>query len=163
MYKEFGMQEEMQKTRKTLESFWNAKLGFYVDYLNGDHFDTLSNTMLLEEDLVPPERVKNILDMLLKVRTKYGYLNLYPWYPFDVCSQHPYQYQNSTIWPFVEYEIARVFIKYGMIDAARRIKSMMEAREGVNEWYSPVNGKPDGSKDQLWTACAYIGVFNLTR
>ncbi len=161
MYREFDMREKMQAMRSALEAFWDGKQGFYVDYLGGNRFDTLANALLMDEDLVPMDRVKSILAMLSKVRGKYGYVNLYPPYTIGECSEYPYQYQNSTVWPFVEYRLAKVFKKYGMIAEARQIKSMMEARKGFNEWYSPVNGKPGGSKTQLWTASAYVGVSNL--
>lgn len=161
MYKEFGMQDGMQTTKGLLENFWSAEKGYYVDYENGDHLDTLSNAMLLEEDLVPEGRVGAILAAFEKVRTEYGYLNLYPTYPESVCYERLYKYQNSTIWPFVEYHLAKVFVKYGKSDEARGIETMMAARKGVNEWYSPIDGKPDGSKAQLWTAAAYLGVAAL--
>ena len=161
MYKAYGMQAQMQRTQGLLESFWDAKLGYYVDYKGGDHFDTLSSAMLLTEGLVPPDRVKPILDMLAKMRTRYGYLDLYPTYPPEVCSERLYEYQNSTIWPFIELRIAQAYAKYGMTNEVRQIKALMESRQGVNEWYSPLNGKPNGSADQLWTACAYLGVSKL--
>jgi len=161
MYKELKMNREAEKVKQSIEKFWNEKLGFYNDYLGSNHFDTLSHALALDFDLIPKNRIEKILKMFQKVCTKYGYLNLYPAYPRNACTQYPNIYQNSTIWPFIEYRIAIVFSKFGMNEELKKIKFMMENREGFNEWYSPLTGKPGGSKNQLWTACAYIGVCSM--
>ena len=161
MYKAYGMQEQAQRTQGLLESFWDAQRGYYVDYKGGDHFDTLSNAMLLNEGVVPPDRAKSVLANMTKALTKYGYVNLYPTYDPGLCTELLHEYQNSTIWPFIELRVAQAYVKFGMTKEAQQIKSLMESRQGVNEWYSPVDGHPDGSKNQLWTASAYLGVSDL--
>ena len=161
MYKAYGMQEQARMTQGLLEMFWDAQRGYYVDYKGGDHFDTLSNAMLLNEGVVPPDRAKSVLDNLSKSFTKFGYVNLYPTYDPGLCSERVHEYQNSTIWPFIELRVAQAFARFGQPEKAAQIKALMEARQGVNEWYSPVDGHPDGSKNQLWTASAYLGVSDL--
>ena len=161
LYRDFDMPAQMESARAALESFWNGPKGFYVDRLGSDRLDTLGNAMLLDEGLVPAGRAEAVLAALAGARTRYGYLNLSPVFPAGECSQRPHEYQNATVWPFVEYRVARAFMRYGRTEDARAIKELMESRRGVNEWYSPLDGKPEGSRAQLWTACAYLGVSSL--
>lgn len=161
MYRGLKMHSKAEEVRNSIEDFWNEEKEIYADYLEGDHFDTLSHALALEEGLVPKEKIGKVLKMFQNILTEHGYLNLYPAYAYSHCTQYPHTYQNSTIWPFVEYRLAKVFLSLGFREEAEKIKMMMEDREGFNEWYSPSGGKPGGSDNQLWTICAYIGVCNL--
>jgi hypothetical protein len=65
-------------------------------------------------------------------------------------------YQNSAIWPFVEARVVAAFRKVALHDRAQELSTLMMNRTGFYEWYSPTNGRPSGSRDQLWTAAAVI-------
>ena len=59
-----------------------------------------------------------------------------------------------------------------MIDALRKLQAASEAeaatnlmveRKGLNEFYDPTTGAPDGSEGQLWTATAALSAINHFR
>jgi glycogen debranching enzyme len=113
----------------------------------------------------------------LHAKTKYGYRNLTPPVQIDrfrafsstntmngfvrngaFLRNRQNHYQNSALWPFVEARIVSAFRKVGLSGRAAELSKLMIERDGYNEWYSPMNGRPKGSRDQLWTAAAVLGV-----
>jgi glycogen debranching enzyme len=139
-----------------LDTFWNFN-GFYSDTPYSHHFDTLAHSIGLLYDLIPSEHAERILRFMLdKARVHYGFLNIWPPYDYTVCHQHQHIYQNSTIWPVVEARVYHALLKHGFAAEAKRLKVLTERRRGLNEWYSPFDGSPRGSEDQLFSAAGYL-------
>ncbi len=64
-------------------------------------------------------------------------------------------YQNSTIWPFAHNWAVVALAKAGRLREAREELGKMDRLKGFNEFYYP-DGRPGGSKNQLWSAATYI-------
>jgi glycogen debranching enzyme len=167
---------------KIVEVFYSDKLGFFVDFVLPDgrppagvqRFDSLGNALaiLLE---VYPNVTGPTAGIFEKVRSEYGYRNLSPPYKIQrirpafstkganafvrngaIFRNRPNNYQNSAIWPFVEARIVRALAKAGGTDDAKELAQRMASRSHFNEWYSPEDGTPRGSRGQLWTAAAIL-------
>jgi glycogen debranching enzyme len=172
--------EDMQD--RIVNVFYSDELGFFVDFVSSDgrppagtqRFDSLGNALaiLLEVHPLATALAARIFD---GVKSEYGYRNLSPPYKIPRISpalsarganaflrngaifrNRPHNYQNSAIWPFVEARIVRALAKAGEVDEASELAHRMASRSQFNEWYSPDDGTPRGSRGQLWTAAAVL-------
>jgi glycogen debranching enzyme len=165
LYKMYKILKEKKKAKilknNINSKFWNENLGYYSDHLEGNRFDTLGNALAIIEDIVPNKRIGLLVEKFNIVSTNFGYRNLYPPYKMKECSQKPHVFQNSTIWPFIHAHGVIALVKKGFLEEAKREFMKMTKLKGFNEWYDPFTGKPDGSKNQLWSAALYIEAYNL--
>lgn len=155
LYKALKGLRNVRRLKKNLNKlFWNKKLKRYVDSMEGTRVDVLAHAIALQENLIPKDRVKRVLSYLKVARTRSGYLNLFPPFPPSVCGIAPNTYQNSSIWPFVNYELAHAMALVGKRWMARKVITTVE-KLGFSEWYS-IEGKPHGSPYMLWNAATYL-------
>jgi glycogen debranching enzyme len=134
-----------------------------------------SSLAILGEIVAGNDAIQIVENIDRLARTEYGYKNIAP--PVKIerlqafasinamrafvksgafVRNRPNHYQNSAIWPFVEARIVSAFKKVGFVEKARELSNFMLYRKGLNEWYSPKDGQPLGSRDQLWTAAAVL-------
>jgi hypothetical protein len=138
--------------------------------------DSLGNSLAILFEVVSGSDAVEVARNLDRARTtKNGYRNLTP--PMNIertqafasrkamnafvksgafLRNRPNHYQNSAVWPFIESRIVSAFRKVGLQQKAEELSKIMVSREGFNEWYSPIDGRPHGSRDQLWTAAAVL-------
>jgi len=183
LLREEGKSDELRKTIRDV--FYSDEHGFYADSvwwnkesLERDfRFDCFGNSLAILNEVGSKASEDRIVKLLEGAKTQFGYRNIFPPYKVErfifkeplknmnaflrngaVLRNRPNNYQNSTIWPFVESKIAKAYLKLGLTDKARETLNMLLGREGLNEWYSPVNGEPRGSREQLWSASAILEV-----
>lgn len=137
--------------------------------------DSLGNSLAILFGIVSGDAAIEVARNLDQARTNYGYRNLFPHMRIErsrafasrramaafvrngaFVRNRPDHYQNSALWPFVEARIVSAFRKVGFSQKAEELSRIMTEREGFNEWYSPIDGRPHGSRDQLWTAAAVL-------
>jgi glycogen debranching enzyme len=162
MYKFLKEENKAESLKKNInEFFWNEELGYYTDYLGSNRFDALGNSLAIIHEIVPKERIDNLLESFNIASTRFGYRNLSPPYRMSECSQKPNTYQNSSIWPFICANVIISFVKVGLIENAKEEFLKMNKLKGFNEWYCPITGKPKGSNNQLWSAAGYIKAYGV--
>lgn len=159
-YQCIGNKEYARNVKKKINTvFWNDRLGYYVDYIGSDHFDTLAHALAIIYGVVPKDRINKVVKAFSIASSKYGYKNITPTYPQGECGYAPYFYQNSTIWPFVHGFAILALIKTGNIKLAKEEFIKFTNQIGCNEWYDARTGKPMGSSGQLWSAALYLQVY----
>ncbi len=187
MYELLGRPDRAQQIReKVNELFYSTELGFYADsisYKRGKavrdlHFDSLGNSMVLLNHTAGEGEAKGVLSALENARTQFGYPNITPAYRLNKARDiflsidgikafvrngafrrnQPNTYQNSAIWPFVESWVIGALRSQGAGERADLAASLVLARRGINEVYSPINGEPLESEGQLWTAASILSV-----
>jgi len=149
-----GLRDVRRLKRNLNKLFWDKELKRYVDIIGGTRVDVLAHAIALQENLIPEDRVKRVLNYLNVAKTPIGYVNLFPSLPPNVCGVARNAYQNSSIWPFVNYELACGMIAVGKRERATEVVKKVE-RLGFSEWYS-VDGKSHGSPFMLWNAATYL-------
>jgi glycogen debranching enzyme len=190
MYDLMQKREMSEPLRERIaQAFYLREQGYYADsiYRNEGgvtreaHFDSLGNSLAILSDVFPDVSAESVARVFEQCRTPHGYRNLYPPYRIKrigsltsvqdlnafvrngaIFRNRVGNYQNSTIWPFVEARIRRAFLKVGLDREAELIANMLLSRKGLNEWYSPTTGEPRGSKGQLWTAAAALEMTQRT-
>ena len=182
-FRRVGMEEEASRLRKrVLGSFYSEEHGYFADSIWWEgselkrdfRFDSLGNSLALMLRL-HPEAQERVLDSMLMSMTSIGCRNLVPAHRVArrqafaslqaanaflrngaVLRNRIGNYQNSTVWPFVEIRVARAMMIAGRSEAGKKVAAGILGRPGFSEWYHPQKGEPRGSRDQLWTAGAVI-------
>ncbi len=137
--------------------------------------DCLGSSLAILNRTVSGKAATTVAEGLSAAKTKHGFRNMFP--PMEVGRAAAFkslkglnafvrngavfrnrenQYQNSTIWPFIEARIASAFRTVGMQKEADETSETITGHSGLFEWYSPLTGLGGGSRDQLWTAAAVL-------
>ena len=165
---------EMNKKLKERvnSTFWMPDKGYYADCVNkegeiSEHLDVLGHALALLHDLVPESRIKSVINNLESALTDYGYVNILPRYPKSACGMwnlFPNNlYQNGGIWGLIQGHMILALLHLDLIDAAADQFWTMTRWKGFNEWYSPTDGKPKGSKNQLWSAALWLRCYDALK
>lgn len=152
-----GRGKEAWKLAKLIrEAYWKGE--HFTDLPEGWRLDSLGNLLAILYGLASREEGLLLVKALRKALTRWGVLNLYPPYPRRECSQKPYSYQNSAVWPFIQGLLVVALTKLRLQTEAEREFERMLGLRGFNEWYT-LDGKPGGSPNQLWTAAHLLYAF----
>ncbi len=184
MYTLLGLKEEAeaakQKVREVFlspgqECFANSVLVSDGSFLRDSYVDCFGSSLAILNGTAQGRTASSVAGFLRDVRSPYGFRNMFP--PLEVDRAAAFKspdgmnafarngaflrnrknrYQNSAVWPFVEARIASAFRMLGMENESRCASDMIAGRPGFFEWYSPLTGRGEGSRDQLWTAAAVI-------
>lgn len=189
MYSALGLNEDAEVLKKKIrEVFISPERGFFANsvlfrdgsVLRDSHVDCLGSSLAILNGTAQSRTASEVARCIQDARTPFGYRNMFP--PLEIeratafesldganafvrngafLRNRKNQYQNSAVWPFVEARIASAFRMLGMEDEARDSSSQITDRAGFFEWYSPLTGRGEGSRDQLWTAAAVLGQIRL--
>ena len=149
--------------RRINDEFWNGD--YYVSGLRNKDSDTLGTSLAVLWSIVPPVRYEQVAETLRKTSTEHGIRNMLI---IDEKTMNrragiPKCDHYGTIWPFVGYNAVMALSKMGFYELAADEMEKLEGLDGFGEWYDPVSGKPNGSKNQLWSAATYISANKALR
>lgn len=156
LYKLLGHSEKAKIIKDRINGeFWNGE--YYVDFLGSQNFDSLGASLAVLEDIPPSSRYKKLSNKILSTSSKYGIKNVNEVQPLisknaissESCNQ------SYAIWPFVAGYAVMALDKMGRKKEAKAEFRKLDGLSGFYEWYDPDNGKPKGSRDQLWSAAMY--------
>ena len=122
------------------EAFWvDERGGFYALALDGhkERVDARCSNMghLLWSGIVPPERVSAIVDQLLSepLWSGWGIRTM----ASDDAASSPLSYHNGTVWPHDTALAVWGLVRYGQVEAARRVsRGLIEAADYF-DWSLP--------------------------
>lgn len=158
-YQLAGMKERAQRLKSGINSeFWNGR--YYVSSIGSNNMDVFGQALAVLFGIAGREKYGRIKESILSASTPYGIRNMvfYDDTPIDrlrveSCDQY------GTIWPFVSYSAVSALLRMGFGKTAEDEFKKLERLEGFHEFYT-VEGKPAGSKEQLWSACSYVSAYN---
>jgi glycogen debranching enzyme len=184
LYEKLGQIEKSKALMETIRDvFCLPDQGCFADsvwWSNGNlqrdpRFDSMGLALGVINGTIPPGMYSVLQKQFQLAESEFGYRNVTPAYQANrasafrsvhglnafvrngaVIRNRKDSYQNSAIWPFVEARVVAALRKMGISAEAQKASDRMLARNGMNEWYSPVDGAPHGSGGQLWTAAAII-------
>jgi glycogen debranching enzyme len=122
------------------EAFWvEERGGFYALALDGEknRVDARCSNMghLLWSGIVPPERVRPVVDQLLSeaLWSGWGIRTM----GRDEAAYNPISYHNGTVWPHDTSLAAWGLARHGYVEGARRIARALIEAAGHFEWSLP--------------------------
>jgi glycogen debranching enzyme len=122
------------------EAFWvEERGGFYALALDGEknRVDARCSNMghLLWSGIVPPERVRAVVDQLLSeaLWSGWGIRTM----GRDEAAYNPISYHNGTVWPHDTSIAAWGLARHGYVEGARRIARALVEAAGHFEWSLP--------------------------
>jgi len=179
-----GRREEAESVKETVREFYYSDdRGHFADFVWWDgsspkrefRLDLLGNSLAILNGTASAKLAREVARRLEDGRSPFGYRNLFPPCAASrlsafaspaaanafvrtgaVLRNRAGQYQNSSIWPFVEARVVAALSRLGMTGEARRASGLILGHAGFNEWYSAETGEPRGSEGQLWTAAAVL-------
>jgi len=151
--------------------------------LSDEHFDLLGNSLAILSGLASQSKAKRIVSWIereCQVMREQGQLaldlppNFFPylcpgdpdWYPRYDMFNHPGEYHNGGVWPFVCGFYVAAIVAAGKFRLAEKklialTKLVCPSREanidfGFNEWFRAQDGSPRGQDWQSWSAAMYL-------
>ena len=183
MYERLGHKEKSEALKETIREVFSLPDQSFADSVRWDdgvlqkdtHFDCLGSSLGILNGTIPPNDYPGQGGKFQVAYTGFGHRNVVPVYKENrarafrsvrslnafvrngaVFTNRRDAYQNSAIWPFVEARIVAALRKMGMNSEAQKASDRMLSRNGMYEWYGPVDGVGHGSDGQLWTAAAIV-------
>ena len=171
------IQEGLTLHKKPYYAVWVYKV------LGDEHLDLLGNSLAILSGLASQSKAKRIVSWIereCQVMREQGQLALdlppnffpylYPgdpdWHPRYDMFNHPGEYHNGGVWPFVcgFYVVAiqaagKVGYRYRILIALTKlVRPSREANVdfGFNEWFRAQDGSPRGQDWQSWSAAMYL-------
>ncbi len=188
----FGTEESLNHSRNTFEGKrkWERfmkkilrKDSYYLPYITfrmfGEWFDSFGNLLAILSGVADKTKAKQILAFVEKynVALPYPIKAIYPpifpekkdWRYYYTYSDlnHPHQYHNGGIWPFLGGFYVAALIKVGKYQKAEKalLSLALLNKKGkdhpweFNECFHGKSGKPIGMTEQAWSAGMYIYAY----
>jgi len=155
----------MENTEKALEQLWDEPSGQYYSRSFISHKiieeSTISTLLPLYGGSVSKERATRLVD-LLKNRKYFG--TSYPVPSVAVNSSYfdEFKYWQGPSWVNTNWLIMDGLSRYGYEKEAEILRQRtleMVAKNGFNEYFSPLSGKPAGAPNFSWTAALTIDLL----
>lgn len=162
---------------KPYYAWWSYKL------YSSERFDLLGNSFAIISGLASPSKADEIINWVedecdqMRRRNELGVHlppNFFPfikpgdsdWHPRNEIYNHPGDYHNGGIWPFIcgFYIVALVAAKKYKLAEEKllaltemiRTSTSESLKFGFNEWHNAQDGKPKGQDWQTWSASIYL-------
>jgi hypothetical protein len=169
--------EGLALRQKPYYAAWSYKL------YNNERFDLLGNSLAILSGLASPSRAKRLISWIeheCQVLREKKQLtvdlppNFFPyiyqgdpdWLPRYEKYNHPGEYHNGGIWPFIcAFYVASIVASGRFRLAEKKLIALTElirpSREakvafGFNEWFRAQDGTPQGEDWQTWSAAMYL-------
>lgn len=157
---------------------------FYLSFVNlsfwGPEIDVFANLLSMLFGLSPLSRSVRRVDELLKLKINRPYpvrsvhnpirknSPLWRTYMDRHRQNHPYQYHNGGIWPFIAGFWIMLLHRIGRKGLARTELSRFAELNSLhnwefNEWFHGKTGKPMGMAGQSWNAAMFIFAYHFLR
>jgi hypothetical protein len=151
--------------------------------IGSDRFDLMGNSLAILSGIAPPDKARQIVawveDQCRILRSRGQLATELPpclipwiepgeedWHPRYSLYNHPGNYSNGGVWPYLGGFYVAALVAAGEMDLARQklaalTRLVKPARSapvdyGFNEWFKAQDGTPRGEDWQTWSAALYL-------
>ena len=157
--------QKMQKTEEALEQLWDENSGQYYSRSFVSHKlieePTIATLLPLYAGSINNERAEHLFK-LLKSKKHFALKWPVPSVPYDSDFFDPLKYWQGPTWVNTNWLIINGLRRYGFETEAKNLQSRtleLVAKEGLNEYFSPLSGQPGGADNFSWTAALTIDLL----
>lgn len=150
-------------------NFWQEDKGYYGYVIDENQhlipqMEGLGEALAILYGIADQQRAARILQST--PTTLNGYPCLWPQFPEYASYEHHDEfsyYHDGMIWPFVQAYWALAAAKSNDVSTfgqeLDKLLKLSKKNDTFMEYYHPQDGKPDGSRNQLWSASGYLGMI----
>ncbi|MBI4033593.1 glycoside hydrolase [Candidatus Saccharibacteria bacterium] len=157
--------DKMQKTETALEQLWDEASGQYYSRsfvsLKLIKEPTIATLLPLYAGSISRERAQYLLKLLTS-KKHYALKWPAPSVPQNSGFFNPLKYWQGPTWLNTNWLIINGLRRYGFEAQANDLQQRtleLAARGGMNEYFSPLSGRPAGAADFSWTAALTIDLL----
>ncbi len=155
----------MEKSQTALGELWEETRGIYYSrsFINHKLIEepTIATLLPLYAGVVPKEKAHRLVELLAS--RKWFKANWpVPSVPFNSSYFDPLKYWQGPTWVNTNWLIIKGLENYGYQDEADQLRQKtldLVSRNGMSEYFSPVNGQPEGAPNFSWTAALTIDLM----
>lgn len=155
----------MQKSEKALEQLWDETDGIYYSRSFISHKlieePSIAALLPLYAGTIPKEKAARLVDLL--ANRKWFKANWpVPSVPFSSAYFDPLRYWQGPTWINTNWLIIKGLENYGYSDEADWLRQKtldLVAKNGMSEYFSPINGQSEGAPNFSWTAALTIDLL----
>lgn len=156
---------KMQKTEEALELLWDEQDGNYYScsLISKDlvREPTIASLLPLYAGCVSKDRAEHLVG-LLKKRSQFKASYPAPSVPLSSEYFDDLKYWQGPTWVNTNWLIIEGLRNYGYKEEAEKLKDQtikLVAKNGCNEYFSPLSGEPAGAANFSWTAALTIDLL----
>jgi hypothetical protein len=157
----------MEKTKNALEQLWDESDGIYYSRSFISHKlieePTIATLLPLYAGTISKEKAGRLVE-LLSSRKWFKANWPVPSVPFNSSYFDPLKYWQGPTWINTNWLIIKGLESYGYKDEAEKLRAKsleLVALHGMNEYFSPINGQPEGAPNFSWTAALTIDLLKM--
>lgn len=155
----------MEKSKAALEQLWDETSGIYYSRSFISHKlieePTIASLLPLYAGTIPKEKAERLVGLLAS--RKWFKANWpIPSVPFNSSYFDPSRYWQGPTWVNTNWLIIKGLENYGFVDEADALcqKTLeLVAKNGMSEYFSPINGQPAGAPNFSWTAALTVDLL----
>jgi Amylo-alpha-1,6-glucosidase len=149
--------------------FWQEDKGYYGYFVDENQhlvpqMEGLGEALSILYGITDTSKASRVLQSV--PTTPYGFPCLWPQFPeyasYQGHDEFSY-YHDGMIWPFVQaywgLAAAKCHDASTFGHELEKLLKLSQANDTFMEYYHPQDGKPDGSRNQLWSASGYLGMI----
>lgn len=156
---------KMKKSEEALELLWDENTGQYYScsLVSKDlvREPTITTLMPLYAGCISKERAKHLVSLLAK-RSQFKAPYPVPSVPMSSDYFNDLKYWQGPTWINTNWLIIKGLENYGYKDEANKLRGQtikLVAKNGCNEYFSPLSGEPAGAENFSWTAALTIDLL----
>jgi hypothetical protein len=160
------LKDSMKKTEDALESLWDGYTGQYFSRNFVTHKlikePSIATLLPLYSGSVSKERAEQLVD-LLKDKQLFGAPYPVPSVPLNSTWFKSHSYWQGPTWINTNWLIIEGLRRYGFDEEAAELMAItiaMVEKNGLYEYFSPIDGTPAGAHNFSWTAALAIDLLS---
>ena len=161
-----GLATAMARTETALEQLWDETNGVYYSRSFISHKlieeATIATLLPLYAGTISKAKAARLVELLTS--RKWFKANWpVPSVPLNSDYFDPARYWQGPTWVNINWLIIKGLENYGYKDEADQLRQKtldLVAKNGLNEYFNPINGQPEGAPNFSWTAALTIDLLN---
>ncbi len=160
------LQAAMQKSQAALEELFDETSGIYYSRSFIGHKlieeSTIMTLLPLYAGTIPKEKAQRLVE-LLDSRKWFKANWPVPSVPLHSSYFDPSRYWQGPTWVNTNWLIIKGLENYGFAAEADQLRQKtleLVAKNGINEYFNPLTGQPEGAPNFSWTAALTIDLLN---
>lgn len=155
----------MEKTKTALEQLWDETDGIYYSRSFISHKlieeSTVASLLPLYAGTISKEKAERLVGLLA---SRKWFKSNWPIPSVPFCSSYfdPSRYWQGPTWVNTNWLIIKGLENYGYKDEADSLRQKtleLVAKNGMSEYFNPINGHPEGATNFSWTAALIIDLL----
>lgn len=157
--------KSMELTKKALEELWDESTGQYYSRSFVSHKlieeSSVATLLPLYSGAISKERAQSLVNLLKNNRLFWTNWPV-PSVPINSPYFDPKKYWQGPTWININWLIIEGLERYGFKEEATLLKDKslkVVSKDGMNEYFNPITGRPEGAPDFSWTAALTIDLL----